>query len=241
MIKQFFFLYLLAFFCFCNNAYSQDSLQQSRQNVTTYLAPSALIITGIFINKNNIKNDFRNWVRDGIAIPNTNIDDFLQHTPIAMMYLGDLAGKRPSNEVMRQTRHLLVSQAITLGVGFMLKELTKEPRPNGGSLSFPSGHTAYSFASATVFYHAFKGNSKWLAYLGYLPATVTGIFRILRDKHWVSDVVMGAGLGILSSQLSYHFNIWDSATAKGKKKKEVNFSIGMASNSYGIGAYLHFK
>ncbi|MFT4567506.1 MAG: membrane-associated phospholipid phosphatase [Saprospiraceae bacterium] len=225
---------------FCNTGYSQDTLGFKRANVSTYLLPSTLIISGLILNKDKVKNDVRNWVRDRHSIPNTGIDDMLQHSPMVMMYLGDLVGKRPVDEVMRQTRHLLVSQAMTLGAMLILKESTDVLRPNGGSVSFPSGHTAYSFAGATVFYHAFKKESKWLAYMAYVPATITGVYRILKDKHWVSDVVFGAGLGLLSSQLSYHLNIWNSATVKGKKKDKLNFSIGMASNSYGIGAYLSF-
>ena len=219
---------------------SQDSLALKQPNVSTYLIPTTLIISGLVLNQEVVKNDFRDWIRARRTIPNTKIDDVLQHMPIAMMYFGDLASHRPSNEVMRQTRHLLVSQALTLGTVYLLKEFTKERRPNGGSRSFPSGHTSYSFASAAVFYHAFKKEWRCLAYLGYLPATITGIYRILRDKHWVSDVVLGAGLGILSSQLSYHLNIWNSATPISKQKDRIDLSLGMASSSYGVGAYLRF-
>ena len=219
---------------------SHDTLVHKKPQLSTFILPSTLIVSGLILNKDEVKNDVRNWVRDRYAIPNTGIDDMLQHSPMVMMYLGDLVGQRPVDEVMRQTRHLLVSQAMTLGTMLILKEGLDVQRPNGGRVSFPSGHTAYSFAGATVFYHAFKKESKWLAYLAYVPATITGAYRILKDKHWVSDVVFGAGLGILSSQLSYHFNIWNSATVKGKKKDKLNFSIGMASNSYGLGAYLVF-
>jgi len=218
--------------------HSQDTLGHKKPQFSTFILPSTLIVSGLILNQDDVKNDVRNWVRDRYAIPNTGIDDMLQHSPMVMMYLGDLVGQRPVDEVMRQTRHLLVSQAMTLGVMLILKESLDVPRPNGARVSFPSGHTAYSFAGATVFYHAFKDKSKWLAYLAYIPATITGAYRILKDKHWVSDVVFGAGLGILSSQLSYHLNIWNSASV-GKKDK-INLSLGIASNSNGIGAYLRF-
>lgn len=231
------FAILMLFYCFVGQ--SQDSLDYRKPQVSTFILPSSLLITGLIINKDETKNGVRNWVRDRYAIPNTGVDDMLQHSPMVMMYLGDLIGRRPLDEVKRQTRHLLVSQAMTLGTMLILKESLDVQRPNGGRVSFPSGHTAYSFAGATVFYHAFKTESKLLAYLAYVPATITGAYRILKDKHWVSDVVFGAGLGILSSQLSYHFNIWNSATV-GNKKNGVNFSIGMASNSNGIAASLRF-
>jgi len=218
----------------------QDTTKVSKGNAATYIIPTTLLVSGLILNQESLKFDARNWVRKHYAIPDTRIDDVLQHIPLAMMYIGDLAYQRPTNEVMRQTRHLLVSQGLTLGVVYLLKEVTKEQRPTGGSRSFPSGHTAYSFAGATVFYHAFKDNSKVLAYLGYLPATMTAVYRVLRDKHWVSDVVFGAGIGVLASQLSYHFNIWNSTSSGSKKRERLKFSIGMASNSYGIGGYLVF-
>lgn len=34
-------------------------------------------------------------------------------------------------------------------------------------------------------------------------ATATGIMRVLNNRHWVSDVLSGAGIGILSGEIAY--------------------------------------
>lgn len=219
---------------------SQDTTYQDGLQFKTLIPPVTLITLGLVLDNQDTKTGFRNWVRDRYAIPNTQIDDYLQHLPIAMMVIGDVGTRVSGSEVHRQARHLLVTQAMTLGTVYLLKELTGHQRPSGGSLSFPSGHTAYAFAGATVMYYAFADHSKWLAYLGYLPATITGVYRMLKDKHWISDVVVGAGIGILSAQLSYHLNIWNSGRRQPSGTSKTRVSISLPSNSYGLGAYLHF-
>jgi len=40
---------------------------------------------------------------------------------------------------------------------------------------------------------------------GYTIATLTGFMRVLNNRHWISDVLVGAGIGILSADLGYMF------------------------------------
>jgi membrane-associated phospholipid phosphatase len=64
--------------------------------------------------------------------------------------------------------------------------------------SFPSGHTTVAFALATSF--ARETPDKWTDAGFFLVASLTGWSRIQDDKHWTSDLVFGAGLGILSAR-----------------------------------------
>jgi membrane-associated phospholipid phosphatase len=59
-------------------------------------------------------------------------------------------------------------------------------------LSFPSGHTALAFATATCLAQAFP---RWRAVL-FLLAAIVGAERMLENAHYLSDVVAGAGVGI---------------------------------------------
>lgn len=59
--------------------------------------------------------------------------------------------------------------------------------------SFPSGHTTAAFAVASSIATAY--DSKVVKVLAYTAATLTGISRIHDNKHWASDVFMGAALG----------------------------------------------
>lgn len=79
---------------------------------------------------------------------------------------------------------------------------------NGKKLnsSFPSGHTTVAFAAATVFameYH----NKPLVPILAYSAASLIGISRLTENKHWASDVLVGAALGYLNGRLvvnNYH-------------------------------------
>lgn len=63
--------------------------------------------------------------------------------------------------------------------------------------SFPSGHTAASFAMATVLWFLARdaGKPKW-GYLALLWAALVGISRVYRGVHWPTDVIGGACVGV---------------------------------------------
>lgn len=220
-----------------NQVAAQDSTKVSSKLKTGYITGGALIVTGIVLDRQSIKTGFRDWIRERYEIPNTNVDDILQHVPIGMIYATDLALGNDKKEIARHTRHLIVSQALTLSTMLIVKEVTNSPRPNGGSHTFPSGHTAYTFASAGVMYQSFKDDNLLLAYSGYVPAVVVGAYRMIKDKHWVSDVVVGAGLGIVMSHLAYHLDIWHSKTdRRDKGLTSVNVRLGMSPSGVGLSA-----
>lgn len=73
--------------------------------------------------------------------------------------------------------------------------LTYDFHPFSGDAAFPSGHTSFAFAVASSLAHATK--DRWSDLALYAAATLTGLSRINDDKHWLSDVVGGAALGIL--------------------------------------------
>ncbi len=104
---------------------------------------------------------------------------------------------------------LLASSAMSYGIMAVLvnglKYTVKEPRPdNSTHNSWPSGHTATSFAGATILHKEYGlTRSPWYSVAGYGVATATGIMRVLNNRHWVSDIMAGAGIGILSTELGY--------------------------------------
>lgn len=98
-----------------------------------------------------------------------------------------------------------ISTVVVLG----LKHTTNELRPDGSNyLSFPSGHTANAFTGASLLNREFGGISPWIPIGGYAMATSTGILRMTNDKHWISDVLVGAGIGLLSTEVAYRVYPW---------------------------------
>lgn len=135
----------------------------------------------------------------------TRIDDYTQYFGPAMTLGLKIGGVEGRSDWGR----LLASSAMSYGIMAILvnsiKYTSKEMRPDGSSAnSWPSGHTATSFAGATILHKEYGlTRSPWYSIAGYGVATATGVMRVLNNRHWVSDVLSGAGIGILSTELAY--------------------------------------
>jgi len=135
----------------------------------------------------------------------TGIDDYTQFFGPAMVVGLKLGGYEGRSDWPR----LLASAAMSYGImaAFVngIKYTAKEMRPDGSSAnSWPSGHTATAFVGATLLHKEYGlTRSPWWSVAGYGVATATGVMRVLNNRHWVSDVMSGAGIGILSAELGY--------------------------------------
>ena len=137
----------------------------------------------------------------------TGIDDYTQFFGPALTVGLKLGGYEGRSDWPR----LLASAAMSYGLMAILvngiKYTAKEMRPDGSSANaWPSGHTATSFVGATLLHKEYGlTRSPWFSVAGYGVATATGVMRVLNNRHWVSDVMSGAGIGILSTELGYAF------------------------------------
>ena len=134
----------------------------------------------------------------------TTIDDQLRHVP-AVATLGlSLAGVKGEHSTVNQGVIFFLAYTINNTLTSNLKTLTHVERPYGNDFSsFPSQHTSAAFAAATFLHREYGGRSIWYSIGGYSVATATAALRVLGNKHWASDVLAGAGLGILSTELAY--------------------------------------
>lgn len=90
------------------------------------------------------------------------------------------------------------STALSMGVTYGLKYSIHETRPNGGSESFPSGHSSISFTAAEFL----RKRYGWEYGLpAYAAACFVGYSRVEARAHYPHDVVAGAAIGILSSYM----------------------------------------
>lgn len=143
----------------------------------------------------------------------THIDNYLQYAPVAAVYILNAAGVHGKHNLRDRTIILGISAILTAGTVEGVKHWTHEERPDGSDfLSFPSGHTATAFAAAEFLRQEYKDVSPWYGVAGYLAATTTGALRMYNNKHWLSDVVAGAGVGMLSTKAAYWMYPWIQRT-----------------------------
>lgn len=205
------------------------------------ILPSALIGYGIIGIESDQLKLFNTQIRDEVQEDIDNkftIDDFSQYLPVASVYgLNALGIKGKHNfkdrTIIMGTSYLLMATSV-----YSLKRITKIERPDGSDFhSFPSGHTATAFAGAEFLWQEYKDVSIWYGISGYLVATGTGLFRIYNNKHWLTDVAAGAGIGILSTKVAYWISPW--IQEKIFKSKEANTVSSMVpfynGRQFGVG------
>ncbi len=151
-------------------------------------------------------------------------DDYLQYVPAVGMLGLKLAGVEGRSSWGRMLVSDAFSVALMAAAVNSIKMTSNVMRPDGSSRnSFPSGHTATVFMAATMLHKEYGlTRSPWYSIAGYSIATFTGISRQLNNRHWLSDVMVGAGIGILSTELGYFFAdlIFKE---KGLKRKNLEF------------------
>jgi membrane-associated phospholipid phosphatase len=160
------------------------------------------------------------------------IDNILPFIPGVMVYGLNIAGIKGRNNFTDRTAIYVMSNVIMGGSVLVTKNLTHEWRPDrSDNLGFPSGHAAAAFAGAEFLRREYGDVSVWYGVAGYAVAATTGYLRLYNDKHWFGDVVAGAGVGILSTDLAYY--IYPSLKRLFVNKKTDGFTIVMPTYQQG--------
>jgi len=168
-----------------------------------------LFVAGIAIKgeKANFRQDYKNTHANTRLLTNfkTSIDDYTQFFGPVMTVGLKVSGVEGRSDWPRLMASSLMSYGIMAGFVNGIKYTAKEMRPDGSTAnSWPSGHTATSFVGASILHKEYGlTRSPWYSVAGYGVATATGIMRILNNRHWISDVMSGAGIGIMSTELGY--------------------------------------
>ncbi len=184
------------------------SQKKSKNFLKKNVVPFSLMASGILLSDSRLEKSLNtsilNWVGNDFDVP---VDDYTRYGPIALMYTADIIGVQAKNHWFDQTKNMAISIVLTDVLTKFLKNNIYKVRPNNfNSRAFPSGHTSVAFSTGSVLHEEFKDTSPLLAYTGYGFAITTGAFRLLNNKHWMSDVLMGAGIGIMMTKLVYHFD-----------------------------------
>ena len=184
-----------------------DTVEYLHSRPWTYILPAGLVTYGVAsLAINPIRNvDYYIAGRIKRSDPNFNskIDDYIQVAPIVMVYGLNLVGDYGKNRFVDRTALLALSGGI-LTVVDGLKFVTHRARPySNDKLSFPSGHTGAAFLAAEYLAQEYGEKSPIYGVIGYTFAVSTSVMRLYNREHWFSDVVAGAGFGILSTKAAY--------------------------------------
>ena len=133
------------------------------------------------------------------------IDNYTQYVPLALTIGLKIGGVESRSDWPRFWASSAASAAIMAGLVNGIKYTASEMRPDGSTRnSWPSGHTATAFMAATILHKEYGlTRSPWYSVGAYTLATATGVMRVLNNRHWISDVLSGAGIGIMSVELGY--------------------------------------
>lgn len=109
-----------------------------------------------------------------------------------------LAGRMAqSHEVTLLGAHLVRAQLVSGIITDVTKVVVRRQRPNGGKYSFPSGHTTSAFATAEVL----QDHYGWKVGIpAYAVGTYVGLSRMADNRHYPSDLVVGAMVGVVSAR-----------------------------------------
>jgi hypothetical protein len=216
----------------------KDTLQV-KFNYKSVIIPAVFIGFGVVGLESDqlkiINSGIRNEVLEDIDKKIT-IDDFSQYAPMVSVYGLSALGVNSKNNYRDKTIILATAYLLMgLTVNAFKKTATVE-RPDGSSLnSFPSGHTATAFMGAEMMMQEYKNESIWYGIGGYVVATGTGIFRMYNNRHWLTDVVAGAGIGILSAKAGYWLFPYVNKLFKSNKNKTSQTVFIPSYNGHQVG------
>ncbi len=215
LARPLFALFLLLNITFCNSVKACRTTENridsigishttSHLNVSQFILPGALIAAGAigaidggpFDNaRHAVKNHLDHLRGEEIFC----LDDYTQLLPaITYLCMGGRHAKHSLKEraVVGATAYMIMASVVNV-----TKYTVRERRPDASTRnSFPSGHTATVFTGAELMREEYGPG--WGAG-AYTLATVVAFLRMYNGRHWLNDVVAGAGVGILSARLAY--------------------------------------
>lgn len=207
-----------------------DTVQHLRSKLTSLIPPAALVSYGIASFYVHPLRKLDHYVykeaKEHDISTRASLEDYFQNAPVVLVYGLNLVGVHGKNTFIDRTLIFVMSQGMLQLTLNTLKHSTQRLRPNEGDrLSFPSGHTGNAFAGAEFMAQELGGVSPYYSALGYAFATTTGVFRIYHQDHWLSDVIAGAGFGILATKGAYLlYPYLRNALFKAKEKEKIKTS-----------------
>ena len=226
--------------------YKNDDTRQTHLFTYKQILPVTLIGVGALRFKMEGMRRLDNSVRyemQHIAKKQYHIDDYTQYSSIVAVYALNACGMKGRHNFFHRTCILATSSLITGFSVYTVKHTSRLERPASTTRdAFPSGHTATAFMGAEFLRQEYKDVSPVIGIVGYTVAGFTGVMRIYNDEHWLSDVIAGAGFGILSTRIAYWAYPAIQKTIFKNKVTQNSFAVPYYNGeNAGISLYMTFN
>ncbi len=217
-------------------------LKEYKFKPTRFILPASLIAVGAVGTAIDGMGDYHLFSRRDTVKHYYKVDDYLEWGMLGWVFICDLMGKE-KHSFIDQFFLIALAEGINGGTVQVMKRVVDQTRPDGSRHSFPSGHTANSFLGAHVAFKEFKDTNAALAYSGYAIAAFVAGSRVYKNRHWFADVIAGAGIGILSVELSYliYFPIRNAIARSINSKASKNLLVSPLLYEGGGGIYLSLR
>jgi membrane-associated phospholipid phosphatase len=223
---------ITALFCFAlfqNKLVAQtDSTQKPL--LQSFIVPAALMTAGLAV-QGAVSRYVQKQILTTFPEFHTKADDYLAFAPTVIPLAMSALGIKGKHKLKDQIILTVLSHGLSQSITTTLKYTVAYPRPDGvGMESFPSGHTTFAFTGAALMSKEYGEQSVWYSVGAYSIAAGVGSLRMLNNRHWLADVLFGAGVGIASTEVVYRAYPW----LKRKVFKNKNW-VALPTYSYGVG------
>ena len=217
------------------NAPQESVFANAGFSLRQLIVPLSLITAGAVITASGLNET----LEDKIALRRGRpykFDDVLMYAPSAMVYGFSFLGAQAKHDWWDRSVILGTSAFFVLST-LIVKHSVKHPRPDASTnTSFPSGHTAVAFAGAEIVRREYP---PMCAAISYTAAGTVAFMRLYNQKHWIVDVVAGAGFGVLSVSAAYWLLPLQQRTLRPKSlKNDTVISINPYFDGERAGMYL---
>lgn len=199
---SFFAFIVLFLFAQVGKAQELDSLKAKKNILDNKFTTITLLSVPLFYQGWSMRNDktdfstFRNF--------HTELDNYTQFLPFALTVGLKLGGVKSSSSWKKFLFASAMSYIIDESIVNIMKSSIYEKRPDiSANNSFPSGHTALAFMNAHIFVKEYAEDNWLVSTLAYTTASFTGAMRVMNQRHWMGDVLAGAGIGLFSAETAY--------------------------------------
>lgn len=212
-----------------------DDTLYEKFNYKQLIVPGIFMVSGlvgVIDNNNNLNKSINDAFTDLSNGHKCKADEYLRFLPSASHLFLGCTGVKSKHNFKERLLISATSHAAMLIMGYGTKYIINEKRPDlSNNHSFPSGHVALAFTGAELLRSEY-GTACGIA--GYAVATGVAFLRLYNNKHWFNDVLMGAGIGILSARIGNWLLPLNRKLFKINNKNNQHSTIAITP-SYNIG------